>query len=71
MSFFKKTNSKVEFTSLTPFIPPPPPQKVIKISKMLNQVTTWIELGDAELAEEHWDLISKECSKFGTEAQEI
>ena len=48
------------------FCPPPPPKEVAKIQVMLRQVEKWINVGEKELAEKHWNLISEECRKYGT-----
>jgi hypothetical protein len=48
------------------FTPPPPPREVLKISEMLRQVQIWINQGETEIAEKHWDLISEECKRYGT-----
>jgi hypothetical protein len=50
------------------FVPPtpPPPREVLKIKEMLRQVEIWINQGETEIAEKHWDLISEECKRYGT-----
>lgn len=66
--FFKNTKEKIEETGYPPhmLIPLPQPIEVAKIKKMLNQVETWINSGDTELAKKHWSLIADECLKNGT-----
>ena len=61
-----KKNDKENFDLTHIFTPPPMPIEVKKIHIMLNQVEKWIALGEVELSEKHWDLISDECRKYGT-----
>ena len=41
-------------------------ENVSKVREMLKQVEVWINSGDDNLAEKHWDLIAEECKKYGT-----
>lgn len=63
--FTKKPQEESQVTEVV-FETPPTPKEVAKIQAMLRQLETWIEEGDAELAKEHWMLISNECRKHGT-----
>jgi len=63
--FNKKPKEESQFMEVF-FETPPTPKEVAKIQAMLRQLETWIKEGDAELAKEHWMLISKECRKHGT-----
>lgn len=63
---FWNKEEKKEWKAHTINLPPPPPKEVQKIQAMLKQVEVWINLGEAELAEKHWNLISDEARRYGS-----
>lgn len=47
----------------------PPPKEVDTIHRMLTQIEVWINAGEWQLVEKHWDLIADQCVNFSLEAK--